>query len=272
MYILYEESWICVEAYEVVKKARDIKRISTTDVIDALTDRFIELHGDRLAGDDKAVVGGVGYYEDQEPITIIGIEKGKNAKENIYRNFGASGPSGYRKAQRLMKQAEKFNRPVLTLINTAGANASPESEENGINEAIASSLQTMSELTVPTLAIILGEGGSGGAIALALADKVWMMEYSIYSILSPEGFSSILWKDSTKSKEAAKVMKLTSKDLLEMEVVDKVIPETDSCHKPLEKESILLSLVTQVKEEFSQIKKVSVKTRQQKKQERFRKF
>ena len=202
-----------MKAYDIVQKARDINRLSTIEIIHALCSEFIELHGDRRMKDDKAIVGGVGLMDDEKPITIIGIQKGRDTEENIQRNFGSSGPAGYRKAERLMKQAEKFNRPILTLINTAGAYAAPESEENGIGEAIASMLITMSELTVPTLAIILGEGGSGGAIALAVSDQVWMLENSIYSILSPEGFASILWKDSRLASDAADMMKLTSHEL-----------------------------------------------------------
>src|SRR5699024_11719847 len=159
-----------MNAYDIVKKARDIQRLSTIEIINALCSEFIELHGDRRMEDDQAVVGGVGLIQDKDPITIIGIQKGRNTEENIRRNFGSSGPAGYRKAQRLMKQAEKFNRPILTLINTAGADATPEAEEGGVGEAIAQTMFLMSSLKVPTLAIILGEGGSGGAIALAVAD------------------------------------------------------------------------------------------------------
>lgn len=256
-----------MKAYEVVQKARDIQRLSTIEVINALCSQFMELHGDRTMKDEKAIVGGIGLIDDMEPITIIGIQKGRNTQENIRRNFGSSGPAGYRKAIRLMKQAEKFNRPILTLINTAGADASPESEEFGIGEAIASTLVTMSELSVPTLAIILGEGGSGGAIALALSDQVWMLENSIYSILSPEGFASILWKDSRLAADAAEMMKLTAHELKELEVIDRIIPEDKRSN-----EEVANFLVSEIKATFADLKNQTAEERQAKRYERFRKF
>ena len=259
-----------MKAYDKVKKARSTKRVSTTDIIKELTDSFIEIHGDRLMADDGAIIGGVGMMQ-EEPITIVGIEKGHSTKESIERNFGSSGPSGYRKSQRLMKQAEKFNRPVLTLINTAGAYAAPSSENNGIGEALASSLLTMSELKVPTLAVILGEGGSGGAIALALADQVWMLENSVYSILSPEGFASILWKDSKKAPEAAEVMKLTAKELKEMDVIDRIIPETYE-EKEIKKEDLLKFLTKEIKEEFHRLSNISTENLLYERKKRFRKY
>ncbi|HZK22586.1 MAG TPA: carboxyltransferase subunit alpha [Atopostipes sp.] len=256
-----------MKAYEIVQKARDVYRLSTIEVINALCSSFIELHGDRRMQDDKSMIGGIGLIDNLQPITIIGIQKGYNTEENIRRNFGSSGPAGYRKAERLMKQAEKFNRPVLTLINTPGAYAAAESEEKGISEAIASMLVTMSELTVPTLAIILGEGGSGGAIALALADKVWMMENSIYSILSPEGFATILWKDASLAPEAAEMMKLTAEDLLELKVVDRIIPEDEMSNK--EQASYL---VKEIKTALDELFGQSVEERVTQRYERFRKF
>lgn len=259
-----------MQAYQIVQKAREISRPSTIEVIDFLCSDFIECHGDRIMADDAAIVGGVGLM-DNKPITIIGIQKGNNTKENIRRNFGSAGPAGYRKAQRLMKQAEKFNRPVLTLINTAGAFAAPESEEYGIGEAIASSLLVMSELTVPTVAIILGEGGSGGAIALALSDKVLMLENSIYSILSPEGFASILWKDSKLASQAADVMKLTATDLLEMEVIDGIIPETHN-GSILTKDAILAEINHTVQQAFSVLGELSQEELLTARHARFRKF
>lgn len=255
-----------MNAYETVMKARDIERISTVEIINALCSSFVEFHGDRIMEDDKAIIGGVGLIDDLEPITVIGIQKGRNTEENVLRNFGSSGPAGYRKANRLMKQAEKFKRPILTLINTAGANATPESEEYGIGEAIAHSLTTMSELTVPTLAIILGEGGSGGAIALALSDQVWMLEHSVYSILSPEGFASILWKDSKLAPEAAEMMRLTAVDLKEMEVIDRIISES------IEREELVNNLISDIKRTFTELKKETSSVRVAKRYERFRKF
>jgi len=212
------------EPSEVVEISRKITRPTSKEMISYLLTDFIEFHGDRSYRDDKAIVGGIGYLDGQ-PITVIGTQKGRDLEENLTRNFGQSHPEGYRKALRLMKQAEKFGRPVLTLINTSGAYPAAGAEERGQGEAIARNLFTMSGLKVPIIAVIVGEGGSGGALALALADRVYMFEYSIYSILSPEGFASILWKDSGRAKEAASVMKLRPKDLLELQVIESIIPE-----------------------------------------------
>jgi acetyl-CoA carboxylase carboxyl transferase subunit alpha len=260
-----------MDAYDIVKKARDVYRLSTIEIINGLCTGFIEIHGDQAMKDDKALIGGIGLMDNQDPITIIGIQKGYNTEENIRRNFGSSGPAGYRKAERLMQQAEKFNRPVLTLINTPGAYAGPDSEENGIGEAIASMLTTMSELTVPTLAIILGEGGSGGAIALAMSDQVWMLENSIYSILSPEGFASILWKDSSLAADAAEIMKLTAPELKELEVVDRVIAEGDE-EGTYSNEELAQQLLPEIKATFKALQKESVEERVAKRYARFRKF
>lgn len=260
-----------MDAYQTVQKARETNRLSTVEVINTLCSRFIELHGDRRMKDDEAIIGGIGLIDDAQPITVIGLQKGRNTAENIRRNFGSSGPAGYRKAERLMKQAEKFNRPVLTLINTAGANATPESERHGIGEAIASILKTMSELTVPTLAIILGEGGSGGAIALALTDQVWMLENSIYSILSPEGFASILWKDSSLASKAASIMRLTAKELKELDIVDRVIPESDGA-KVYSNQELAEQLVPEIIKAFADLQEQSIEKRKNNRYERFRKF
>jgi acetyl-CoA carboxylase carboxyl transferase subunit alpha len=260
-----------MDAYEIVKEARNVHRLSTIEIINGLCSGFIEMHGDRAMKDDKALIGGVGLMDNKDPITILGIQKGYNTEENVRRNFGSSSPGGYRKAERLMKQAEKFHRPVLTLINTPGAAAGPESEETGIGEAIASILTTMSELTVPTLAIILGEGGSGGAIALALTDEVWILENSIYSILSPEGFATILWKDSTLASEAADIMKLTAKDLKELQVVDRVIAEGDE-EGPFTNEELAARLLPEIKTKFKELGEQPVEERVKRRYERFRKF
>lgn len=213
-------------AYEIVKIARMASRPSSYDYINYIFDDFIELHGDRYFGDDKAIVGGIGYLVD-EPVTIIGIQKGNSIDENIERNFGQVKPEGYRKALRLMKQAEKFNRPIICFINTPGAYCGVSAEERGQGEAIARNLFSMTTISVPIISVIIGEGGSGGALALAVADSVWALKNSTYSILSPEGFASILWKSSKKAKEAAEFMKLTSEDLLKFEVIDKIIDEHD---------------------------------------------
>lgn len=211
-------------AYDKVKIARKISRPSAGDYIEHIFEGFIELHGDRGFADDKAVIGGIAFFGDT-PVTVIGIQKGKNMEENIARNFGQPHPEGYRKALRLMKQAEKFGRPVINFINTSGAYPGMGAEERGQGEAIAKNLMEMANLRVPTISIIIGEGGSGGALALAVTDRVWMLENSVYSVLSPEGFASILWKDAKRAKEAAEVMKLTAEDLLEIGVIEKIIKE-----------------------------------------------
>ena len=212
-------------AYEKVMAARDSGKLTAVDYIAKMFgDSFIELHGDRRFADDKAVVSGLAMLYDM-PVTVIGLEKGRNTKERMERNFGQAHPEGYRKALRLMKQAEKFQRPVICFVDTPGAFCGLEAEERGQGEAIARNLYEMSSLKVPVLSMIIGEGGSGGALAMAVADEVWMLENSIYSILSPEGFASILWKDSTKAKEAAEVMRLTAEDLYHMGIVEKVFPE-----------------------------------------------
>jgi len=215
-----------IKPSEAVDISRKTTRPTSKDIISHILTDFIELHGDRNFRDDGAVVGGVGYLAGR-PITVVSTQKGYNLEESMACNFGQPHPEGYRKALRLMKQAEKFGRPVLTLINTSGAYCAAGAEERGQGEAIAQNLLNMSGLKVPILAVIVGEGGSGGALALALADKVYMFEYSIYSILSPEGFASILWKDSNRAKEAASVMKLRPVDLLDFQVIEGIIPEVE---------------------------------------------
>ncbi len=194
------------------------------DYIQLIFKNFYELHGDRAFGDDGAVIGGLAFLGGI-PVTVIGQQKGKNTKENILRNFGMANPEGYRKALRLMKQAEKFHRPIICFVDTPGAFCGMEAEERGQGEAIARNLYEMSSLKVPILSILIGEGGSGGALALAVANEVWIMENATYSILSPEGFASILWKDSSRAKEAAQVMKITAEDLKQLGIVEKIIPE-----------------------------------------------
>ncbi len=195
-----------------------------SDYIFHLFTDFMELHGDRYYKDDPAVVGGLAYFQGM-PVTVIAQAKGKSTKENVERNFGMPSPDGYRKALRLMKQAEKFHRPVICFVDTPGAFCGLEAEERGQGEAIARNLFELSDLRTPILSIIIGEGGSGGALAMAVADEVWMLENSIYSILSPEGFASILWKDSKRADEAAEVMKLTAFDLKSLGIIEKIIPE-----------------------------------------------
>jgi acetyl-CoA carboxylase carboxyl transferase subunit alpha len=213
-----------ITAWDKVNMARAISRPTSLDYIGKIFDNFIELKGDRNYADDSAIVGGICEFKGM-PVTVIGIQKGNNTKENIARNFGMPKAEGYRKALRLMKQAEKFRRPVITFIDTPGAFCGIEAEERGVGEAIARNLMEMSSLKCPIISIIIGEGGSGGALALAVGDEVWMLEHSIYSILSPEGFASILYKDATKAKEAAEKMKITSKDLLNFDIIDRMIKE-----------------------------------------------
>lgn len=216
-----------MSAWDRVLLSRAKDRPVGMDYIDALFTEFTELHGDRYFKDDKAIIGGIGRFQGI-PVTVIAQAKGRDTKENIERNFGMPSPDGYRKALRLMKQAEKFHRPVICFVDTPGAFCGLEAEERGQGEAIARNLYEMSALKTPVLSIIIGEGGSGGALAMATSDQVWMLENSIYSILSPEGFASILWKDSTKAKEAAAVMRLTANDLLEKGIIEQVIPEPES--------------------------------------------
>ena len=213
-----------MNAWDKVTAARQMRRLASVDYIDTIFDEFMEMHGDRYFRDDPAIVGGFAYLDGQ-PVTVIGVHKGKDLKDCAYRNYGMPSPEGYRKAIRLMKQAEKFNRPIITFVNTSGAYPGKEAEENGQGEAIARNLYEMSGIKVPILCLMIGEGGSGGALALAVGNEVWMMENATYSILSPEGFASILWKDGKRAKEAAEVMKITAQDLKELQVVDDIIPE-----------------------------------------------
>lgn len=214
-------------AWQRVELSRRKDRPVGSDYIDTLFTDFVEFHGDRYFADDKAIIGGVARFHGM-PVTVIAQAKGRNTKENIERNFGMPEPEGYRKALRLMKQAEKFARPVICLVDTPGAFCGLEAEERGQGEAIARNIYEMSGLKVPVVSIIIGEGGSGGALAMATADEVWMLENSIYSILSPEGFASILWKDSSKAKEAAEVMKLTAENLKAQGIVERVFAEPET--------------------------------------------
>lgn len=210
--------------WQKVKEARSLERPSALTYIDCIFDNFMELHGDRSFGDDKAIVGGIAWLYGQ-PVTVIGVQKGNDVKECSFRNYGMTSPEGYRKALRLMKQAEKFNRPVICFINTSGAYPGMEAEERGQGEAIARNLFEMAGLKVPVLSIIIGEGGSGGALGLAVGNEVWMLENSTYSILSPEGFASVLWKDGKRAQEAAEVMGITAEDLKRLNVIEQIIPE-----------------------------------------------
>lgn len=204
--------------------SREQKRPTALEYIEEIFENFIELHGDRYFGDDKAIVGGIAKIGDIK-VTVIGEQKGLDTKDNIYRNFGMPAPEGYRKALRLMKQAEKFKRPIVTFIDTPGAFCGVSAEGRGQGEAIAKNLMEMAGLKVPVISFIIGEGGSGGALAIAVSDKIYMLENSIYGVLSPEGFASILWKDGSRAREAAEVMKITADDLKELKIIDGIIKE-----------------------------------------------
>lgn len=217
---------ISLSAYDRVKIARDAGRPKIDDYINALFDGFVELKGDRVSGEDESILGGIGWYHGIA-VTVIGHRKGKSLEENVKYNFGMPQPSGYRKALRLMEQAEKFHRPIITFVDTPGAYPGIEAEENGQSIAIAESLAKMSALKVPIITVITGEGNSGGALAIAVANSVIMLENSVYSILSPEGFASILWKDAARSGEACEIMKMTAENLKEYGLIDEVIKEPE---------------------------------------------
>ncbi len=230
--IIKERSWktLPITAWEKVKAVRQVGRPAATDYMEHIFDFFVEAHGDRNFRDDKAIVGGIAFLDGQ-PVTVIADVKGKDVKECQERNFGMPMPEGYRKALRLMKQAEKFNRPIISFVNTSGAFCGIEAEERGQGEAIARNLLEMSALKVPVLCILIGEGGSGGALATAVGNEVWMMENATYSILSPEGFASILWKDSAKAEQASEVMNITAQDLKRLGIIEQIIPEFGGADK-----------------------------------------
>lgn len=256
-----------ISAWERVEIARNSKRKTSLDYIGEIFDSFIELHGDRNFKDDKAMVCGLARIGGQN-FTIIAEQKGRTTKENIERNFGMPNPESYRKAIRFMKQAEKFNRPVITFIDTKGAYPGIGAEERGQGEAIAKSMFEMAKLKVPVIAIIIGEGSSGGALAIGVANKVFMLENAIYSILSPEGYSSILWKDSSRYKEAAEKMKLTAEDLYEMKVIDKVISEPEE-----ETEESFKKLAKQLGDEIMQsISEMKNMSKEEIREDRYMKF
>lgn len=220
------------KAYDRVLAARAKGRPSAQSFIDGLFEDFVELHGDRRFGDDQAIVAGIARLKDQ-PVTVIGIERGKDTKEKLRRNFGSAHPEGYRKALRLMEQAEKFQRPVICLVDTSGAYCGIGAEERGQGQAIAENLTTMMTLKVPVLTLVIGEGGSGGALALAVANEVWMLENAVYSVISPEGAASIIWKDAGKADEASEHLKLTAQNLFQLGVIEKIFPEPKGSFQPL---------------------------------------
>lgn len=240
---LEDDVYSNLKPWDRVQMARHPERPTTLDYIDELFTDFMEFHGDRCFGDDAAIVAGIAFYKDQ-PVTIIGHQRGKKTKENIRRNFGMPHPEGYRKALRHMKQAEKFNRPVICFIDTKGADPGKESEERGQSEAIARNLMEMGGLKVPIICIVIGEGGSGGALALGVGDKIHMLENSTYSVISPEGAAALLWKDATLAKRAAESMKITSYDLKELEIIDEIIPEPKGgAHQDIENQAKNIDIV-----------------------------
>ena len=235
--VLEDEIYGNLKPWNRVQMARHPMRPTTLDYIGKLFTDFIEFHGDRNYGDDDAIVAGIAYYK-EKPVTVIGHQRGKDTKENIRRNFGMPHPEGYRKALRHMKQAEKFNRPIICFIDTKGAYPGKAAEERGQSEAIARNLMEMAGLTVPIVCIVIGEGGSGGALGLGVGDEIHMLENSTYSVISPEGAAALLWKDAGQAKQAAESMKITANDLKELKVIDQVIPEPKGgAHRDLDKQA-----------------------------------
>lgn len=253
-----------------VTLARHQKRPNVYRYIDALCTDFVEMHGDRLQGDDPSILTGIALFHGQ-PVTIIAHRKGNTLEQNVQYNFGMPKPAGYRKAQRAIRQAEKFHRPIVTFIDTPGAYPGMDAEENGQGEAIASTIQLLSHVSVPVIAVVIGEGGSGGALALGVANRVVMLENAIYAILSPEGFATILWKDVNRRDEAAEMMKLTAQDLLQYKVCDKVIPEgVGSVILNFDRVAKLLDRV--LTKELARLNRLSPETLVEQRYQRFRGF
>lgn len=259
-----------ITAWDRVLLARKNDRPKTLDYIEAIFDNWMEFHGDRSFGEDSSIIGGIATLEGKS-ITIIGQQKGKTTKENMERNFGMTNPEGYRKALRLMKQAEKFGRPIITFIDTPGAYPGIGAEERGQGEAIARNLLEMARLKVPIIAVVIGEGSSGGALALGVADKIYMLENAVYSILSPEGFASILYKDVSKNKEAAENMKLTAEDLKELEIIDTIIAEPEEGIQKNAAE-VYQELKDRLIQEIEQLENKKIEERLQKRYEKYRKI
>lgn len=253
-----------MRAYNRVRIARSANRPTGLSYINNIFTSFIEFHGDRRAKDDGAIVAGIASLSGM-PVTVVAIEKGRTAAERTMRNFGAPSPEGYRKALRLMKEAEKFNRPVITFVDTSGAFCGIEAEERGEGEAIATNLMEMMDLNVPILSVLIGEGGSGGALGLAVADRVWMLENAVYSVISPEGCASILFKDSKKADEAAECLKLTAEDALNLNLIERIVKEDE-----IGTEEFFTNLGKEMKSEIEKIK--NDKDFKEKRYRRFRAF
>lgn len=248
--------------YERLTIARSQDRPNIEEYIEQLFDVFIEMHGDRLYRDDPSMIGGIASFHG-EPVTVLGHRKGKNTNENIAYNFGMTSPEGYRKTKRLMEQAEKFHRPVITFVDTPGAYPGLEAESNGQSNAIAENLAFMSRLKVPVITIVTGEGSSGGALAIAVSDSIWMLENAVYSILSPEGFASIMWKDAKKAPKACEIMKITAADLKAFGMIDGILPEGKRC---------MLEMDQMLRREIRRLQKMSPQSLVEARYEKFRKM
>ncbi|AGB40392.1 acetyl-CoA carboxylase, carboxyl transferase, alpha subunit [Halobacteroides halobius DSM 5150] len=267
---LREEIFSELKPWEILKIARHGERPTTLDYIDLICDEFVELHGDRTYGDDQALVGGIAKI-DNMPVTIIGHQKGKTTKDNINRNFGMAHPEGYRKALRLMEQAEKFGRPIISLINTPGAYPGIGAEERGQAEAIAKNMMEMSGISVPIIVVITGEGGSGGALGIGVGDRVLMLEYTYYSVCSPEACAAILWKDANEAETAAKALNITAQDLLELGIIDSTIAEPPGgAHKNYERSAQLLKET--IMQEISELQELDTATLLDNRYNKFRKM
>ncbi len=266
--VLEDDIYGNLKPWDRVQMARHQQRPTTLDYIEQLFEDFIEFHGDRLYGDDEAIVAGIALYHNQ-PITVIGHQRGKNTKENIRRNFGMPHPEGYRKALRHMKQAEKFNRPIICFIDTKGAEPGKEAEERGQSGAIAQNLMEMAGLTVPVICIVIGEGGSGGALALGVGDKIFMLENSTYSVISPEGAAALLWKDASQAQRAAESMMITAYDLDELHVLDGIIPEPKGgAHRDVEYQANEIDKV--ITSALKELSKLSADTLLEKRWEKYK--
>ncbi|SHF78291.1 acetyl-CoA carboxylase carboxyl transferase subunit alpha [Ornithinibacillus halophilus] len=257
-----------LKPWQRVQMARHKERPTTLDYINELFTDFIEFHGDRLFGDDEAIVSGIAFYKDT-PVTVIGHQRGKNTKENIRRNFGMPHPEGYRKALRHMKQAEKFNRPIITFIDTKGAEPGKAAEERGQSEAIARNLMEMAGLTVPVICVVIGEGGSGGALALGVGDHIHMLENSTYSVISPEGAAALLWKDSGQAQRAAESMRITAPDLFELGLIDEIIPEPKGgAHRDVKEQAKYIDKV--IDQSLAELKNLSIEVLLEKRWEKYK--
>ncbi|UJW58615.1 acetyl-CoA carboxylase carboxyl transferase subunit alpha [Bacillus sp. A116_S68] len=267
---LEEDIYGNMGAWDRVQIARHNNRPGTRDYIDRLFTDFLELHGDRAYGDDEAIIAGIAKFE-EEPVTVIGHQRGKDTKENLRRNFGMPHPEGYRKALRLMKQAEKFKRPIICFIDTKGAYPGKAAEERGQSEAIAKNLISMAGLKTPIICIVIGEGGSGGALALGVGDRLYMLENSTYSVISPEGAAALLWKDASQAKRAAETMKITAPELKELGLIDDVIPEIrGGAHRNVDTQTGYIRLT--IKSALLELKKIDLSEIVNKRYEKFNKI